>query len=133
MRCVKNRISQFLIFLLIVQTLNLSTTSFSIHTPENLPNTLDEKDYVDSMLEFVVENMLDFSKHTFHEKSIANNFPKQQQANFHVDLKWLPDHVQIFDVNIAANSIENVIPRNERFANLYFKEVPIKPPQLLFA
>jgi hypothetical protein len=94
---------------------------------------MEEQDYVDSIIEFVFENMLGFSKSTFHDKANANNFSRQQQNNVHFDLKWLPNTVLLFACHFALNEINNVVPLDERIINLYYKEVPAKPPQVLAA
>jgi len=117
--------------LLVVQTLNLSMNSLDFYSPRNVSNSMEEQDYVDSMIEFVVENVLGFSKNTFHDKANANNFSKQLQNNIHFDLKWLPNSVLFTANQELANEIINIVPQNDIIINLYFKEVPAKPPQIL--
>ena len=124
---------QGIIMLLVVQTVNLSMNSLDFYSPVNVSNSMEEQDYVDSMIEFVVENVLGFSKGTFHDKASADNFSRQQQNNVHFDLKWLPNTVLFFACHLALNEIDNVVPRDERIINLYYKEVPAKPPQVLAA
>lgn len=128
---VKYIFLQSLILLLVVQTLNLSINSFDFYSPINTSHSIVDQDYVDSMIEFVVENMLGFSKSTFHDKANADNTSRQQQNNVHFDLKWLPNTV-LFTHNILnTNEIINFVPQNDRIINLYYKEVPAKPPQAL--
>lgn len=132
-RFIRNSLSQFFIFLLVVQTLNLSINSAGFYMAENTTNSAKEQDYVDSMIEFVVENILDFSTHTFHDKASAYNFSKQQHINVHFDLKWLPGSALCFDNNEIIKELDNNVPKNEKIINLYYKEVPAKPPQVLSA
>jgi hypothetical protein len=132
-RIIRNIACQSLILLLVVQTLNLSMNSLDFYTPLNGSNSTEEQDYVDSMIEFVVENVLGYSTHTFHDKANADNFSRQQQNNVHFDLKWLPNSISFIDNHEIANEIINIVPKNDRIINLYFKEVPAKPPQVLSA
>ena len=118
--------------LLIVQTMNLSMNSIDFYTQGNdTSNSADNQDYVDSMTEFLVENVLGYSKDTFHDKANADNFSRQQQNNAHFDLKWVPNSVLFTANHELANEIINIVPQNDRIINLYFKEVPAKPPQVL--
>jgi hypothetical protein len=126
---LKKITGHFLILLLVVQTLNLSINSRDFYTPAEISNSTDNQDYVDSMIEFLIENMLGFSKDTFHDKANADNFSRQQQNLFHFDLKWLPNSLSFFDNQEIANVIINIVPQDDRLISLYFKEVPAKPPQ----
>ena len=126
----KNILSQFFILLFVVQILNLSFNSHDFYTASNISNSSNNEDYVDSMIEFVIENMLGFSKDTFHDKANADNFSRQQQNNVHFDLKWLPNLIYFFDNQEYTNVIAIIVPQNDRLINLYFKEVPAKPPQV---
>jgi hypothetical protein len=118
--------------LLIVQTMNLSMNSIDFYTHGNdTSNSADNEDYVDSMIEFLVENVLGYSKDTFHDKANADNFSRQQQNNAHFDLKWVSNSVFFTANHELANEIVNIVPQNDRIINLYFKEVPAKPPQIL--
>jgi len=128
---VKNIVLQSLILLLVVQTLNLSINSLDFYTPINTSHSIVDQDYVDSMIEFIVENMLGFSKSTFHDKANADNTSRQQQNNVHFDLKWLPNTVLLTHNRENVNEIVNFVPQNDKIINLYFKEVPAKPPQAL--
>jgi len=122
----------FLILFLVVQTLNLSVNSIDFYSQENVTsNSADNQDYIDSMIEFLVENVLGYSKDTFHDKANADNSSRQIQNNIHFDLKWLPNSLLFTDNHELANEIINIVPQNDRITNLYFKEVPIKPPQVL--
>ena len=132
-RFIKNSLFQFFILLLVTQTLNLSLSSLDFYTSDKISNSLEDQDYVDSMVEFVVENVLGFSKHTFHDKANANNFSKQLQNNVHFDLKWLPNSLLFTDNHETEKDIVNVVSKNDRVINLYFKEVPAKPPQAFVA
>jgi dsDNA-binding SOS-regulon protein len=128
---VKNILFQFFILLLVTQTLNLSLSSLDFYTSNKISNSLEDQDYVDSMVEFVVENVLGFSKYTFHDKANADNFSKQLQNNIHFDLKWLPGSALFTDNHETEKDIVNIVPKNDKIINLYFKEVPAKPPQIL--
>lgn len=130
---IKHITIQSIILLLIVQTMNLSMNSLDFYTTINTHNSIENQDYVDSMIEFVIENMLGFSKNTFHDKANTNNFSRQQQINVHFDLKWLPNTVLFFEIATTAKEIVNIVNKNDKIINLYFKEVPAKPPQVLFA
>ena len=77
---IKNIALKYFILLLVVQTLNLSVNSLDFYSQINASNTTDDQDYVDSMVEFVVENVLGFSKHTFHDKANADNFPNSYKT-----------------------------------------------------
>ena len=129
---LRNIVYHFLILFLVVQTLNLSIYSIDFYSQENVTsNSADNQDYIDSMIEFLVENVLGYSKDTFHDKANTDNFSRQIQNNIHFDLKWLPNSLLFTDNHELANEIINIVPQNDRITNLYFKEVPIKPPQVL--
>lgn len=128
---VKHIAFQSLIFFLTVQTLNLSINSLDFYAPINVSNSIEDQDYVDSMIEFLVENLLGFSKNTFHDKANIDNFSKQQQNIAHFDLKWFPNSMLFSDIETTQNEIVYMISKNEKVINLYFKEVPAKPPQFL--
>lgn len=125
----KDIVFQSLIMLLAVQTLNLSVNSIGFYNTLSSTAATDNEDYVDSMVEYVVENVLGYSKDTFHDKANIDYASKQQQTPVHFDLKWYPNDISIFYLNEAINKIITIVPRNEQFLNLYFKEVSCKPPQ----
>lgn len=132
MKClIKNIASKCLILFLVVQTLNLSINSLDFYTPLKVANLIEDQDYVDSMIEFVVENVLGFSKDTFHDKANIDNFSKQQQNIAHFDLKWLPNSLIISNLQVAIEKISYIIPKDEKIIILYYKEVRPNPPQLL--
>ncbi len=83
------------------------------------------------MAEFLVENIMGFSKSTFHDKANADNNSKQQQSVAHFDLKWFPRSLIIFDQEISLKKVIYDIPKNENLVNLYCKEVRPNPPQFL--
>ncbi len=128
---IKNIACQFLLIFLVVQTLNLSVNSIDFYTPSKTANSVDDQDYVDSMIEFLVENTLGFSKDTFHDKAYADNNCKQQQNVTHFDLKWFPDSLVTYDLETIQNDIVHFVHKSDKVVNLYYKEVPAKPPQLL--
>jgi hypothetical protein len=128
---IKNITCRGLLIFLIVQTLNLSINSLDFYTPVNPAASTMNDDYVDSMVEYLVENLMGYPKDTFHDKAYADNYSKQQQNITHFDLKWIPKSLLISDISETVKEIENAIPKNEKAVNLYFKEVPAKPPQLL--
>jgi hypothetical protein len=128
---IKNIACQSLIFLLIVQTLNLSVNSLDFYTPLKTTNSIEDQDYVDSMIEFLVENVLGFSKDTFHDKANPDNFSKLQQNIAHLDLKWFPNSLIISALETTQRVIDYIIPKNENFCILFIKEVRPNPPQFL--
>lgn len=130
---IKHIALQGLLILLVVQTINLSINSVDFYNTLNTTVANDDQDYVDSMIEYIVENVFDFSKDTIHDKANMDNSSKQQQALFHIDLKWFPTDIVISNFDESIRLVINVIPRNEQFQNLYFKEVPAKPPQFQIA
>jgi hypothetical protein len=121
---------QCLILFLAVQTFNLSIDSLGFYTPLRTTNPTEEQDYVDSMIEFLVENVMGFSKDTFRDKANANNFSKQQQNIAHFDFKWFPNSIIITDLEETQRQLVYIIPKNERFVILFCKEVRPNPPQL---
>jgi 5,10-methenyltetrahydromethanopterin hydrogenase len=129
---IKNIIFQGLIFFLVAQTINLSINSLDFYTPLKVINSFNDDDFVDSMVEFIVENVMGYPKNTFNDKANVNNTSKQQQSIAHFDLKWIPKSLIITDFSEAVNEISQVVPKDEQIVNLYFKEVPAKPPQFLF-
>src|ERR1035437_2850665 len=128
---IKNIACQSLIFLLIVQTLNLSVNSLDFYTPLKTTNSIEDQDYVDSMIEFLVENVLGFSKDTFHDKANPDNFSKLQQNIAHLDLQWFPNSLIISALETTQRVIDYMIPKNENFCILFIKEVRPNPPQFL--
>jgi len=130
-RIIKNIIFQCLLIFLVVQTLNLSINSVDFYRPSKISNSVDDQDYVDSMIEFLVENVLGFSKNTFHDKAYADNNSKQQQNITHFDLKWFPDTLIISDFGESQKEIVHNIPKNENVIILYSNEVRPNPPQSL--
>lgn len=132
MKClIKNIASKCLILFLVVQTLNLSINSLDFYTPLKVANLIEDQDYVDSMIEFVVENVLGFSKDTFHDKANIDNFSKQQQNITHFDLKWLPNALVISDLEATYVDCAYNIPNDEKIIILFYKEVRPNPPQFL--
>jgi len=130
-RLFKNIACQSLIFFFIVQTLNLSINSVDFYTPLKTSNSIEDQDYVDSMIEFLVENVLGFSKDTFHDKANPDNFSKLQQNIAHVDFKWFPNSMVICDLESTQRKIVHIVPKNEKFSILFYKEVRPNPPQFL--
>ena len=128
---IKNIASQCLIFFLIVQTLNLSINSLDFYTPLKVTNTIHDDDYIDSMIEFLVENVMGFPKDTFSDKANPNNFSKLQQNITHFDLKWFPNSLVISDLEATYKQLVYNIPKDEKISMLFYKEVRPNPPQLL--
>jgi len=83
------------------------------------------------MIEFIVENVMGFSKNTFHDKANGNNLSKFQQNIVHWDLKWFHYAMAISDLNESQHEIVNIIAQNEKAVILCCQEVRPKPPQLL--
>ncbi|MDR3654011.1 MAG: hypothetical protein P4L34_13710 [Paludibacter sp.] len=129
---IKNIASRFLILFLVVQTFNLSINSLDFYTPIRTTNSVQgQQDYVDSMIEFLVENVMGFSKNTFRDKANVDNFSKQQQNIAHFDLQWFPKSVIITDLEAIQKRLTYIIPKKETLVNLYCKEVRPNPPQFL--
>ncbi|ADQ80136.1 hypothetical protein Palpr_1999 [Paludibacter propionicigenes WB4] len=128
---IKKIAYQFLLIFLVVQTLNLSINSIDFYTPSKITNSADDQDYVDSLIEFLFENGLGFSKDTFHDKAYADNNCKQQQTVVHFDLKWIPDTLVTYELECTQKDVTHFLMRNDEVVNLYYKEVPAKPPQPL--
>jgi hypothetical protein len=128
---IKHIACQFLLVFLVVQTLNLSINSIDFYAPVKTSTSAEDQDYVDSVIEFLVENVLGFSKDTFHDKAYADNNSKQQQTVVHFDLKWVPDSLVTYDLDATQKDIAHFVMKNDKVINLYYKEVPAKPPQLL--
>ena len=126
---IKKIASTCLICFLIVQTLNLSINSLDFYTPLKVTNTFHNDDYVDSMIEFLVENVMGFSKDTFNDKANPDNFSKQQQNITHFDLKWLPTALVISDLEATYKLNLYNIPKDEKISILFYKEVRPNPPQ----
>lgn len=82
------------------------------------------------MVEFLVENVMGFSKDTFRDKANSNNFSKQQQNIAHFDFKWFPNSIVISDLEETQKQLVYIIPKNERIVILFCKEVRPNPPQL---
>lgn len=112
--------------------INLSFNSASFYYSLQAKTALDDPDYIDSMIEFLVENVLGCSKNTFHNKSNGNNIAKIQQNILHVDLEWIHDAKSSFDPNKFFKKKSSIISKNENVLIQYYKEVTPKPPQLLF-
>jgi hypothetical protein len=128
---IKNIALKYLILLLVVQTINLSINSVDFYNTFNIAAVNDDdSDYVDSMVEYVVENLFGFSSHTIHDKANIDNSSKQQQTSLHIDLKWFPNDVVISDIYESMSLNVSIVPKNEQLISLYFKEVPVKPPQI---
>jgi dsDNA-binding SOS-regulon protein len=128
---MKKFTSQCLIFFFIVQTLNLSINSLDFYTPLKVINTIHDDDYVDSMIEFLVENVMGYPKDTFSDKANPDNTSKIQHFTNHLDLKWFSNSVVISDLRESQSELAYFIPKNERIIILYYKEVRPKPPQSL--
>lgn len=127
---IKNIVFQSMIILLVVQTFNLSINSMDFYTPLNASVMYDDPDYVDSMVEFLVENVMGLSKDTFHDRANSDNTSKQQQNTVHFDLKWFPNALVVNNLEESQTEIVNIIPKNEKFIFLNCKEVLPNPPQL---
>jgi len=128
---LKNIFFKGMIMLLVVQTLNLSINSLDFYTPLKIVNTIHDDDYVDSMIEFLVENVMGYPKNTFSDKANPDNTSKIQHFTNHLDLKWFSNSVVISDFKESQRDLVYFIPKNERIIILYYKEVRPKPPQSL--
>lgn len=123
--------SKCLILLLIIQTFNLSINSNAFYGViyAQLSHSVD-LDLVDSLAEYLVENVMGFSKDTFHDKATSHTATKPQHV-VHFDLKWFSSPVIKYKHSKSGNDKTFLYVQNDRIRNLYFKEVPAKPPQNL--
>ncbi len=128
---IKHIISQSFILLLTFQVINLSFNSASFYYSLQAKTAVDDPDYIDSMIEFLVENVLGFPKDTFHDRSNGNNIAKIQQNSMHVDLEWRHNTIVLSDLHKIYKRQINFISGNEKAIIQYYKEVTPKPPQLL--
>jgi hypothetical protein len=128
-RIIRNIAFQSLLMLLVVQTLNLSINSVDFYTV-NVSAASDDLDYIDSMVEYIVENVMGNSTDTIHDKASMDNSSKQQQTPVHFDLKWFPNDAVISQLAEVINDAAGIRVQNEQLINLYYKEVPVKPPQV---
>ena len=117
--------------LLVVQTFNLSINSLDFYTPLKITSSLEDQDYVDSMVEFLVENVMGFSKDTFHDKANPDNASKLQHFATHLDFKWLPNSVIKYDLAVTQKQVVYNIPKDEKINILFIKDVRPNPPQFL--
>ena len=125
----KNIVFRCMIMLLVVQTLNLSINSLDFYTPLKGTNSLEDQDYIDSMVEFLVENVMGFSKDTFHDKANPDSASKLQHFATHIDFKWVPNTVIKYDLVATQNQVVYNIPEDEKINILFIKEVRPNPPQ----
>jgi hypothetical protein len=109
---------------------NLSIDSVDFYSPSQITTPVKDLDYDDSMIEYLVENVMGCPTTTFHDQANSNNPSKQQQNILHLDLKC--DHLMAFsDFNQIQKKIVTFFPKNEKAVILYNKEVLPKPPQHL--
>jgi hypothetical protein len=113
--------------------LNLSINSIDFYRADRERGALEQNDYVDSMIEFMVENVMSFSRHTLHAKANMANNSKQQASATHVVLKWFASYTVILNEPAISHCSTNQAQKNDSLVNLYFKEVPVKPPQAVLA
>ncbi|GAT63554.1 hypothetical protein [Paludibacter jiangxiensis] len=130
---VKNIAGTFIILLIALQVVNLSVDSVDFYTQTNSHSAMDDQDYTDSMLEFVVENMLGFSKHTLHDKANNNSTSKMQQNSMHWDVKLFYTTTPKSAVKELADNRLSYFITNDKAVTLYYSEVSPKPPQCIFA
>jgi hypothetical protein len=129
----KNIIYRSLILLFAVQTLNLSISSIDFqNTSSKVTADVDDLDYVDSMVEFLVENVIGFSKHTFDDRAYNNDIARLQQNIVHWDWKWSRYSIIISNLKETQRPNITIIPSNEKALSLYYQEVRPKPPRFLF-
>jgi len=122
-----------LVLLFAMQTLNLSINSFEFYTISRQTTVYaDGLDYIDSMVEFLMKNVMSFSKHTFDNRAYNNDIAKLQQNNVHWDLKWVRYSITISGLKETQQTNTMIIPINEKALTLYYQEVRPKPPQLLY-
>lgn len=121
--------TRLIILLLVFQVINLSFSSASFYISYQKEANVDDPDYIDSMIEFVVENILGFPKNTFHDKSNGNSMAKILQNSMHFDWDTHWNEIKIADLGIIDLIKQHVVPRNESFILEYYKTVIPKPPQ----
>ena len=126
---IKNIARQLVLLFLVVQTLNLSINSIDFYTTSKIANAIDNQDYVDSMIEFLVENVLGYSKNTFHDKANADNNSKQNQNIAHFDLKCFPESLNFFNFEAIQKDVDRIVSKNDKVIILFCEEVRPNPPQ----
>ena len=125
----KNIIGHGLVLLLAIQTLNLSINSIEFYnTPSKIVTDVDDLDYIDSIIEFVCENVMGCSKYTFHDRAISGNIVKLQHIA-HLDLKTAQYPRLLSDIKEQHLSPYRIIPSDENSIYLCYKEVLPQPPQ----
>ena len=128
---IKNIARQLVLLFLVVQTLNLSINSIDFYTASTKASTADNQDYIDSVIEFMVENVLGYSKSTFHDKANADNNSKQNQNIAHFDLKCFPDSINAFNFLTIPKDVDYIVHKNDKVIILFCEEVRPNPPQSL--
>jgi hypothetical protein len=128
----KHIASNLLIGVIAFQAINLSINSASFYDSVSSTVSVDDPDYVDSMIEFLVENVLGFSKNTFHDKANGNDIAKMKLNILYHDLKcnYLVDSLHLFE---ETYTIVQPYPANEDAVLLCYREVIPNPPQTTFA
>lgn len=128
-----NTIRQCLLLLLVFQTLNLSINSIEFcSSPLNDISENDKIDYIDSTIEFLVENVLGFPKHTFDDRLYNADIARMEQGITHFDLKNFKIVNLLSDLTELNLQSTNIIHSNENIITLCLLEAPFKPPREMF-
>lgn len=127
---IKNIAGTLIILLIALQVINLSIDSVDFYSSITANANIDDQDYTDSMLEFVVENVLGFSKHTIHDKADNNSTSKMQQNSMHWDVKLFYTTTLKSALKEVQTDKSSFFFTNDKAVTLYYSEVSPKPPQL---
>jgi hypothetical protein len=127
---IRHILSKLLIGIIVFQAVNLSINSVCFYETFGKTVSVDAPDYVDSMIEFLVENVLGFSKHTFHDQANGNDIAKMKLNILYYDFRcnYLLDSLHLF--NDSNNTLIQPYPANENAILLCYKEVIPNPPQI---
>lgn len=126
----KNIASLGLLLLLSVQTINLSVNSIEFYNKSyELSRNVADLDYADSMIEFIIEDVMGFSKHAFDDHTYNNDIAKIQQNVLHLDLRTIQYPKLLSDLKEKKLRHFKFMPSNENAISLCYREVLPKPPQ----
>ena len=129
----KNIICHSLVLLLVIQIVNLSINSFEFYAHPSTIMVGNDEDYIDSMAEYLLENVLGMSKHTFHDRATGNNMAKLQQNVAHIDLATMRFPILLSYPESNQLKKTNMIAENQSEVSLYNREVLSQPPRPVLA
>lgn len=131
MALVKKYCYRSLLFLFVMQTLNLSINSIEFYNSSSkVAADIDDLDYIDSMVEFMFEDVMGFSKHSFDDHAYNNDIAKIQQNVLHLDLRTIQYPKLLADLKENNIGHFEVIISNEDAICLCYREVLPEPPQM---